>query len=374
MKNKTDIIENIPDEVNDDYSDDSIYNITSWGADLTYRELVTMYDEEELVKPELQRNYVWDKVEASRFVESILLGLPIPSIFLASSESQKLIVDGYQRIMTVHDYIKGIFSKDHKEFKLSNSNKINKRWRNKSFKELSIEDQRKIKSSTIHAIIFQQNEPKDGYTSMYQIFERINTSGRTLNPQEIRNCIYQGSFNTLLIELNNNPIWRTLFGLKETDSRMRDMEFILRFLMMKSDQIRSKTVSQISLKKELNLFMQNNRNASEKLINQYRNDFINTINYVYEEIGEKAFLNYNNGKFTHKFHPAIYDSIMCACYDYHLDHKENVKVSIEKHIKLLQNNEFEEAISNRTTNIENIRKRVSLAKKYLYGAEGDHER
>ena len=93
-------------EIDDDYSDDSLFNISSWGADLTFRELIAMYEENELIKPELQRKYVWDKTEASRFIESILLGLPVPSIFLAQAGSQKLIVDGYQRIMTVYDYVR----------------------------------------------------------------------------------------------------------------------------------------------------------------------------------------------------------------------------------------------------------------------------
>lgn len=131
-------IEAIKSEIEDDYSDDSLFNISSWGADLSFRELISMYEDDELVKPELQRKYVWDRTEASRFIESILLGLPVPSIFLAQAGSQKLIVDGYQRIMTVYDYVKrGVFSADGKVFKLSNSEKINRRWRNKAFAELS---------------------------------------------------------------------------------------------------------------------------------------------------------------------------------------------------------------------------------------------
>ncbi|GMG67008.1 DUF262 domain-containing protein [Tetragenococcus halophilus] len=67
----------------DTYGDSDLFTINSWGADLSFRELTNMYDEDELQKPELQRYYVWDKREASRFIESILLGLPVPSIFLA---------------------------------------------------------------------------------------------------------------------------------------------------------------------------------------------------------------------------------------------------------------------------------------------------
>lgn len=215
-------------EVNDDYSDDSLFNISSWGADLSFRELISMYEENELLKPELQRKYVWDKNEASRFIESILLGLPIPSIFLAQAGTQKLIIDGYQRIMTVYDYVNGVFSADGKLFRLSNSEKINKRWRNKAFAELSTDEQRKIRSTTIHAIIFEQKKPENDDTSLFQVFERINTSGRTLTPQEIRNCVYQGSLNSLLFELNKYPKWRTLFGSEIEDNRMRDIEYILR--------------------------------------------------------------------------------------------------------------------------------------------------
>src|SRR5688500_5551836 len=127
----------IPDESDDadDYSNDDLYNIESWGADLSFRELIMMYDDNELLKPELQRHYVWDRNEASRFIESLLLGLPVPSIFLAKQPDEKrLIIDGYQRIMTVYEYVvKRVFSKDGKAFKLSNSRRINEKWRGKSF-------------------------------------------------------------------------------------------------------------------------------------------------------------------------------------------------------------------------------------------------
>lgn len=92
------------EEKNEDesISNDELFNISSWGADLSFREIIMMYDEGELLKPELQRNYVWTKLEASRFIDSILLGLPVPSIFFAKVEDEKkLIIDGYQRIMTI---------------------------------------------------------------------------------------------------------------------------------------------------------------------------------------------------------------------------------------------------------------------------------
>ncbi len=362
-------IEIIKSEVEDDYSDDSLFNISSWGADLSFRELANMYEDNELVKPELQRKYVWDKVEASRFIESILIGLPVPSIFLAQSGSQKLIVDGYQRIMTVYDYMRGIFSTDKKTFRLANSEKINSRWRNKAFSELSTDDQRKIKSTTIHAIIFEQKEPENDDTSLYQVFERINTSGRTLTPQEIRNCIYQGSFNTMLFELNEDKTWRKLFGNKDPDTRMRDIEYILRFFVMKTDSVLYSKSKQISLKKSLNNFMNSHKNDDDDDINQFKNEFKKNIQLLDECLGKNAFKNYSKEKFSQKFHPAIYDAVMVSAFliiqkDLQLPH-----VSDENHIKLLENEEFKMAISKRTTDTENIRKRVCLAGKLLFGVD-----
>lgn len=364
-----DYIEEIQSEIDDDYSDDSLFNISSWGADLSFRELISMYEEDELVKPELQRKYVWDKVEASRFIESILLGLPVPSVFLAQSGSQKLIVDGYQRIMTVYDYLRGIFSTDKKVFRLSNSEKINARWRNKAFSELSTDDQRKIKSTTIHAIIFEQKKPENDGTSLYQVFERINTSGRTLTPQEIRNCVYQGSFNTMLFEINENKTWRELFGTEEADSRMRDLEYILRFFTMKTGDILDTESKQISLKKALNDFMKTHKEDSPADIQRFKDEFDTTVQLVYDHIGKDAFRNYTRGKFSKKFHPAIFDAIMVAVF---LIHKQGIPlddVSEEKHIALLENPRFKEATSKRTTDVENIRKRIFLAGEMLFGVD-----
>ncbi len=366
-------IEEISWELDEDYSDDSLFNIASWGADLSFRELCSMYDEDELAKPELQRNYVWNRAEASKFVESILLGLPVPSIFLAQNGSQKLIVDGFQRIMTVYFYIYNKpFPADQKPFKLVDSEKINVRWRNKAFCELSSDDQRRIKSSTIHAIIFEQKNPKNDDTSLYQIFERINTGGRTLTPQEIRNCVYQGKFNSLLFQINENPIWRELFGTNKADSRMRDMEYILRFFAIKElfdNGLGNSKTGQISLKKTLNDFMQKHRSDDDEKIGDFREEFEETIEFVYDYLGINAFRNYR-GKFTKKFHPAIFDAVMVAASSCKNGQgKKGLEIDSveERHVRLLEDAEFQKDISQRTTDIESIEGRISCAMNILFG-------
>lgn len=354
------------------FSNDDLFNITSWGADLSFRELISMYDDDELIKPELQRKYVWDRAEASRFIESILLGLPIPSIFLAKTkDNNKLIIDGYQRIMTVYDFVKkGVFAKDGKVFKLVNTEKINKKWRGKSYNELDEFDQKKIRQTTIHAIIFEQKQPKENDSSLYQIFERINTSGRVLKSQEIRNCVYQGNLNTLLFELNKNPTWRILFGEVEEDSRMTDLEFILRFFALSSREIIGKNVGQISLKLFLNNYMGDKINNTPKFIEERRLEFNKIIDELFQMFGENAFRNYSNeGFFVRKFHPTIYDSIITSSNYAKGKGIDILKITDikQKQLVLLNNEDYKRYTTQRTTNLENINGRINLACKILYG-------
>ncbi|MFN0729000.1 DUF262 domain-containing protein [Polaribacter gochangensis] len=373
MTEEEDYIEKIKEETEDSYVNDDLYNINSWGADYSFRELISMYEDGDLVKPELQRKYVWGKPEASRFIDSILLGLPIPSIFLAKTDNNKmLIVDGYQRLMTVYDYMRGIWSGDDKVFKLSNiPDKINERWKGNAFSELTETEQRKIKTTTIHAIIFEQKSPKDGDTSLFQIFERINTSGKTLMPQEIRNCVYQGELNSLLFELNKNEQWRILFGREQEDSRMRDLEFILRFLGLNSDSIRTFPKSAISLKKYLNEFMGSKENNSLTSINGFRNNFNNTINSIINIFGENAFYNVQSTDLTtirKRFYPTIFDAIMIATS---IAIKRGIDISQsneQKRLELLRDLEFRKFISEGTMQIEHINGRIDLALKHLYNS------
>ncbi|MHB1051196.1 MAG: GmrSD restriction endonuclease domain-containing protein [Bacteroidota bacterium] len=367
------LIENIEDEQDDFYSDDDLYNISSWGADLSFRELVQRYKDGDLLKPEMQRNYVWDKAEASRFIDSILLGLPVPSIFLAKKSDEKmLIVDGYQRIMTVYDFIETkIFRKDSKVFKLTNSKKINARWRGKAFDELTELEQRKVRNTTIHSIIFVQLKPKENDTSMYQVFERINTSGRTLLPQEIRNCVYQGKFNELLIDLNKDSKWRKLFGLKEPDSRMRDIEFILRFFAIGNKKWKGEQANQISLKKFLNDCMGNEDYGKQDKIEANKKLFLQIIHFIHDNFGETAFQNVSHNdpdKLSGKFNPTIFDSISVATrIALERNEKRSASNLVKNKKKLIQDKDYQDLIRFRTTNEDRINKRISLALHYLYG-------
>jgi hypothetical protein len=352
------------DEADDTYSDDDLFKISSWGADLSFRELIARYDDNELVKPELQRHYVWDRVEASRFIDSVLLGLPVPSIFLAKTTDEKLlIIDGYQRLMTVRDFVKGVFSDDKSVFALSNSKRVHERWRGKTFAQLDEEEKRKIRNTTIHAIIFMQQHPSPGDTSLYQIFERINTSGRSLLPQEIRNCVYQGPLNSLLIELNKLPLWRDLWGSEKRDSRMRDMELILRFFALSDEFILESESApyNISLKKYLNDYMGSHN--KEEDIPALRDKFTETIGFVHRQFGATAYHNISPSDATRllpNMSSTVFDAVMIASWK--IITSDIAQATPEEYksrkINVLRDADYQRILSQETMRSANIRKRV----------------
>lgn len=278
------LLVNEEDSDEDDINDDSLFSITSFGSDLSLRELSMMLDDRDLVVPKIQRNFVWNKKVASRFIETILFGLPVPSIFLSScTDGSYLIVDGLQRLTTINAFINGKYP-DKTGFKLSSS--INPMWANKTFAQLDDEDQRRFKTTTLHAIIFKQNEPKNNDTSLYQIFERINTGGVRLSAQEIRNSIYQNYINDTLINLNNFAPWRKIFGSEKLHSRMRDVEYVLRFLwefVVNENMDIEEHNGSINVKTELNLFMDLNSSKykhNEEHILELKTLFEKTMTYL----------------------------------------------------------------------------------------------
>lgn len=358
------------------YSNDDLFNISSWGADPSIRELVQAYEEDDILKPELQRKYVWDEKEASRFIESILLGLPVPSIFLANRPNGKrLIVDGYQRIMTVFYFMKNRWAGTDKEFRLYHTELINERWRGKTFSELNDDDKRRFKTYTIHAIVFEQKQPKSD-SALYQIFERINTSGKALNAQEIRNCVYQGGMNTLLQDLNKNEDWRIYCG-EEEDKRMLDIELILRyFALYELYKNKLDTANSFVLKKVMNDYMRERITLTEEDKGQLFDNFTNTIHFVLENIGEDAFFNVQNDLVTlrKKLYPTIWDSIMVATTIALESGVINTRDLHDRRLSLLKDENYREYIAQGTMRKSSIKGRIDKALQFLYDIEvGGHE-
>ncbi|MGD0432661.1 MAG: DUF262 domain-containing protein [Acetobacteraceae bacterium] len=207
---------------------DAKFSITSYGADYTVDTLVKRLKSDAFYVPPFQRRFVWSQRHASRFLESLLMGLPVPGVFLYKEPvtNRHMVVDGQQRLRTLQYFYSGLFQEN--KFRLVG---VRDEWNDKSYDDLSESDKLKLDDSTIHATIFQQDEPKNTRKSLHFVFERINSGGIRLSPQEIRNCISDGPLLTAIREMNDDENWRNAFG-KHRNTRLKDQELILRFLAM----------------------------------------------------------------------------------------------------------------------------------------------
>ncbi|MFB2919340.1 DUF262 domain-containing protein [Aerosakkonema funiforme] len=177
-------------------------------------------EENELYVPEYQREFVWDERRQSRFIESVILGLPIPLIFVAEiSEDGRLeIVDGSQRIRTLAAFL-------HDELRLDGLTTLSY-LNDFVFSELRISRQRKIKNLPIRMIVLSSKATEEVRNDM---FDRINTSSVPLMPMEKRKGIYRGKFNDLVFECANNATFKKLCPIgTHFKDRQEEAELVLR--------------------------------------------------------------------------------------------------------------------------------------------------
>lgn len=209
----------------------SPYEIFSYPADTTLKGYLDQWNNGQLYVPRFQRNYVWDQTRASKLIESFLLGLPVPPVFLYKPASAKnfWIIDGHQRIKSIVDYQKGLFGEG--KFRLKG---VDLKWLGKTFSELSENDRFSLETTVLRAVVIQQTNPKD-HSSIYRIFERLNTGGIRLNAMEVRQCVFECDFLDKLKTLNELPQWRGLLGLKKLDKRLKDVELLLRIISLYRD-------------------------------------------------------------------------------------------------------------------------------------------
>jgi uncharacterized protein with ParB-like and HNH nuclease domain len=268
------------EEGSDDETAPFKYSISSYGADYVVEVLVKRLVKGDIYIPLFQRGYVWSLKDASRFIESLLLGLPVPSIFLSREpETQKLLViDGSQRLRTLRYFYDGIWPKTRKEFTLTG---VQPQFKGKTYKTLPDEDRLRLDDSVIHAIILKQDEPSDDYSSVYYVFERLNTGGLLLTPQEIRASLYHGPFSELLKRLSSLEDWHEVYG--PSSANMRDQKLILRFLalyFMANDYRRP-------MKDFLNRFMGRNRRFKLHSTEEIEGVFSRTIAVVKKCLGSE---------------------------------------------------------------------------------------
>jgi len=334
------------------------YNITSFGVDFDVEGAVRRLARKDIAIPDFQRSYVWSQAEASRLVESLLLGLPVPGVFLASEPDTKqlLVIDGQQRLRSLQYFYSGEFnpsqgSESVKKFRLI---KVQERFEGKTYQDLSDEDRRTLDNSVIHATVVKQESPENDDTGMYHIFERLNTGGKKLVPQEIRVAIYHGELINLLKKMNDLPEWRSVYGPKS--SRLKDQELLLRFLAFFTDW----SGYTAPMTEFLSKYAKKNRHVGEVRAAELFLFFEKAIKLVHGALGSRAF------RIIRALNAAVFDSVMVAVAEKYQSKSDIDQDKFhEAYQLLLQDPTYKSVVSRSTGNEKSVELRIRLARDYF---------
>lgn len=355
-------IERIQSEIEDSVCAPSHYDIVSIPADYTLEGLVSKWKKKQLSVPGFQRKYVWTQRQASRLIESFILGLPVPALFLYTDpdSGEQQVIDGQQRLLSVVKFFEGRFKNANmtteRVFRLAG---LDGESPYKNCTITDIEEQHpakfaKLNDAVMRAFIIKQLDPDDA-TSIYHIFERLNTGGSQLLGQEIRNCVYHGRLNKLLNELNEDSNWRKIIGKPTPDGRMRDVEMILRFvsLFYFSDEYKK------PMKDFLSWAMKKKRNLPKEEADELDVTFRDSCARIVETLGSHPFHGHSG------MNPAMFDAVFTAVAEHPGQLASDFK---SRFVALVKSDEFKTNSSFRTTDAEPVANRLSLARTRLFDA------
>ena len=257
---------------------------------LSLQQLKNSVDANDIITdPDYQRKYVYDDKRASCLIESILIGIPIPVIYLAEEEDGVYsVIDGQQRITSFVRYLKN-------EFPLVGLKRLQS-LNGLYFKQLEKAIQRRLNYQTLSTVCIE----KDSQNLKYEIFSRLNLGAVKLRDQEVRNCIYRGSFNDMLKEIANTNIYLPVL-FHDTNTRYSYEERILRFFTLRPMKLKG------TFKVMMNNYMETHANDEEEVLKKYKAQYNSLIELVKTVLGEDAFFASDQRK---KFNGAVYDSIM----------------------------------------------------------------
>lgn len=278
------------------------------------------------LNPDYQRNKVWDSQRKSRLIESLIMNIPIPPIFLYEiSPSKYEVMDGLQRISTIIDFLNN-------KFKLKGL-EVWQELNGCSYEELIPEVQDAIGSRYLSGsvILSDSKNTKEKQDELKRlIFERLNTGGITLTKQEIRNAVNTSKMNTMINDFadNNNTFNNLWHSGEDSKNRMGNREMILRFFAYKDLSYNNNTT--VGTSQALDYYSAKSVYFDESKVENLKLYIENTLNLVQKIFGNKAFNKYNSTK-SEKM---LFDTVMLACsicIDKEVDFNRD---DIEKNVKL----------------------------------------
>lgn len=265
-----------------------------------------MYERNEIIiRPAFQRYFRWTEEQQTRFIESILLGIPIPPIFVATdSEGVWELVDGLQRLSTVLSFVGILRSEDEglrkkNGWTLSIGDRI-KKIEGFTYESLPNKFRLNLKRATCRVEILRWNS---NYDMRYELFNRLNTGGTPLTQQEIRNCIFRDispKFNDFLKRLSENSQFKNLVALSDIQNeQLYNEELILRFISLYKNEGQIHT----SISQHMTMFMENALKNMSFNYQEYEAVFYEVFN-ILQPLGKEIFRQ-KDGAFA----TALYDVI-----------------------------------------------------------------
>lgn len=333
--------------------------LSHYGTDFDVHGLVRRLENNDIVIPTFdpaqptesglegfQRRFVWRKPQMDRFIESLLLGYPVPGVFLVEEPNKRLLVlDGQQRLRTLLAFFRNSYREN--TYRLEN---VDKTFHGLTYQTLTDEARRTLDNTFIHATIVRHDDSPGGYQAVYQLFERLNTGGTNLQPQEIRVALFHGRYVALLRDLNDQSAWRALYGKRS--ERLKDQELILRFFALFYDRAKYER----PLKLFLNNFLASVQDADEERLERDSGLFEATCSAIAESIGPPAF------RLRRNLNAALVDSVMVGVAERIRGGPIKApKQVLEAYQRLLADNEFDQAISAATANEDSVSTRLSKA-------------
>jgi uncharacterized protein with ParB-like and HNH nuclease domain len=324
--------------------------------DMSFGEIISMYGREELIiDPEYQRLFRWSVEQQTRFIESILLGIPIPPIFVAENKDGKWeIVDGLQRVSTILSFFGSLKTlPDKNNWSLTEGDLI-KDLKGYKYEQLTSKIQLNIKRFVCRIEILNWNSKID---VRYELFNRLNTGGTQLSDQEIRNCIFRGTsskINDYFKEIASNKDFIDLISIP--DSQIEELyleELVLRFSSLYDGWEQVET----SINFFMTDFMKNAVENNSFNIEIHKNLLLRTVAAI-KEFGSKIFRFEKAG-----FSTSLYDAIILGVsknIDFYEANKDEIGVRTEK---LKKDPEFRKYTGSAANSQYRVKKRIENALK-----------
>ena len=377
------------DEVEDEF-DGQIdeYDISASPNDFNVSTIYSFIRSGAVKIPGFQRHFVWDIKRASKLIESLLLGLPVPQVFLyEEAKNSFLVIDGQQRLMSIYYFIQQRFPRIEKRaelrrifdenagvipeavlhnddyftpFKLRLPERLPGQPSKFNGLNYSTLDDYRVSFDlrTVRNIIVKQVSPDGDDSAVFEIFNRLNSGGVNLTPQEIRASMYHSAFYDMLQRANMKPGWRSIVGSEEPDLHMKDVEVLLRsFALLMGAQTYAP-----SMTKFLNSFSKRSR-ANTPQQNHYLDGLLNQFLMMAGGLPPKAFVNER----SNRFNIALFESAFYAACRPGFENgtTDVVPFDIEKLNRLRADARFSAAAQEGTSKTENVSTRLSRAREIL---------